>query len=233
MAHRWRLLSADQILGIEHILEEPQMILAQSVLATAGQTIPIAALTTVALGAVLAPWIARRQEAGKVQASAEEALREQLVQMRAEVAYARALLDAKSTYDPSRFSGRRLAAFTINVVAGARSLPRRQQRKARTALVELVGAWRVGLAEELGPALVREDPDETYGDVYDTEAVIKHFNLKAMAEESSDGQGVQARSGYLGAMETSQLPDQDHPQALAALDRLLRVVKADAQLGRG
>ncbi|WP_405542462.1 hypothetical protein OG478_12360 [Streptomyces phaeochromogenes] len=209
------------------------MTLAQSMWATAGQTIPIAALTTVALGAILAPWIARRQEAGKAQASAEAALRKLLVEMRADVAYARAKLDAKSTYDPRQFTGRKLAAFTINAVAGARALPRRQQRKVRTALIELVGAWRVQLAEELGPALAREDPHETFGDFYDQEAVIKHFNMKAIAEASGDTEDVKGRSGYLGAMETSQLPHEDHPHALAALDRLLRVVAADAQLGRG
>lgn len=208
------------------------MTLAQSVWATAGQTIPIAALTTVLLGAVLAPWVARRQEAGKAQAVAEAALRDLLVQMRADVVFARAKLDVKSTYDPKQFSGDRLALFTIQAVAGARALPRRQQKKMRSALVRLVGAWRVELAEQLGPALIREDPDQTYGDAYDQRDVIQHFHLRATAQGGSEGESTAERSGYLGAMQTSQLPHEDHRQALAALDRLLSAVKGGAQLGQ-
>ncbi|WP_137991248.1 hypothetical protein [Streptomyces vilmorinianum] len=204
------------------------MILAQSVWGTAGQTIPIAALTTVLLGAVLAPWIARRQEAGKGQAVAEATLRELFVQMRADVTFARAKLDAKSTYDPRHFTDRKLALFTISAVAGARALPFRQRRKMRSALVRLVGAWRVELAEELGPALSREDPDQTYGDAYDQDDVIRDFQLRAIAEgEDESGPG---RSGFLGVMQTSQLPHEDHPQALAALDRLLSLVKSGARI---
>ncbi|MEV0929259.1 hypothetical protein ACIBMX_03805 [Streptomyces phaeochromogenes] len=81
--------------------------------------------------------------------------------------------------------------------------------------------------------MAREDPLETVGDVYDQETIIKYFNMKSIAEASGDSDDVKLRSGSLGAMETSQLPHEDHPHAMAALDRLPRVVQADARLGRG
>ncbi|MFC7844631.1 hypothetical protein [Streptomyces sp. NPDC057382] len=206
------------------------VILTQPFLVTATQTIPIAALTTVALGAVLAPWIARRQEAGKFQAAGEATLRELLVELRADVVYARARLDARSNYDPRRFSGRRLNEFCIQAVARTRKLPKRQQRKVRKLLVELVGEWLVELAEEMGPALVREEPDLTYGDVYDRDVVTDEY--KRRAEGAGGGVANVSVTGLLGAMERSALPHEDHASVIAALDRLLALVGAGSRLGQ-
>lgn len=214
------------------------MYLAQSLLDTSLKAVPVAALTTVVLGALLAPWIARRQEIGKVAAVAEVELRTLIVDMRANVMYARTGLAVGSSYDPERFTGLKLAEFTVHVVAGARKLPKRRQQKVAAALVDLVGEWRVGLAEEVGPAWLRSD-EELVENAPSTAAaqaarmireeeqlkMLSAFNRRA--SENGD-----ENDGLLGQMAKSQLPGQDHPQAVASLDRLLDAAGGRYRLGK-
>ncbi|GAA3384528.1 hypothetical protein [Streptomyces racemochromogenes] len=208
------------------------MLIAQSAWTTAAQTVPVAALTTVALGAVLAPWIARRQEAGKKQAEAEANLRQLVLEKRAEVVYAREGLDASSTYDPSRFTGRLLASFATSVVSEARKLRKRQQREVREALVQLVGEWRVEVAEQVGPSLDRVDEHASFGNERVKESVLFQYQRRAIERLTPEAEVLPAAViGYLGVMERSALPHEDHPAALAAFDRLVTAVGGAPKLG--
>ncbi|WP_329127198.1 hypothetical protein [Streptomyces sp. NBC_01465] len=209
------------------------MYLAQSWLDTSLKTIPIAAATTVILGAILAPWIARRQEAGRAQAAAEAQLRAIVTELRADVMYARTGLDTSNTYDPTPFSGFRLAAFTIRVVEGARNLPSRRQQKVAAALVELVGSWRLEFAEDIGAAWASRQGEYAHTNMIDStrlhreeEQVTVLFAYNKRALENGD-----ENNGLLGQMEKSQLPHEDHPQAVAAVDRLLDAVGGRHRLG--
>ncbi|MFD3680079.1 hypothetical protein [Streptomyces sp. NPDC058613] len=208
------------------------MLIAQSAWVTASQTIPVAALTTVLLGAFLAPWIAKRQEGAKRQVEAEAALRELVSDLRSDVMYARERLDVASNYDPKRFGGQRLVEFTIRSVEAARKLSRRQQRKLRPALAELVGDGRVLLAEEIGTAVVRTYDDDSFSDPKEREQVAHHFTVRAIETEVQiHGLDREKSNGLLGMMERSALPHEDHPEALAALDRLLKIVQGSPRLG--
>lgn len=202
------------------------------------KTVPIAALTTVFLGAVLAPWIARRQESGKEQAAAEAELRTLIVELRADAMYARQGLDTHSTYDPERFTGVRLADFTVQVVAAAQKLPKRRQRRVVAALITLVGKWRVCLAEEIGPAWRQgneEFRDENAPNAVALQAARMHrqqeqervlYERRKTAMDFGDQD-----NGLLGMMEESQLPDLDHPKAISAVDALLTAVGGAHRLG--
>ncbi|MFB7081258.1 hypothetical protein [Streptomyces sp. NPDC056308] len=216
------------------------MLLAQSLLDASTKTVPIAALTTVLLGAVLAPWIARRQEAGKAEAATVAALRARIIELRADVVYARGGLDRNSTYVPDRFTGHRLAEFTVHVVEGTRQLSTRRQQKVADALVALVGEWRVNLAEEVGPAWLRGD--ETLRKIQQSpswnsdqsqarkqldeerEQVLFSYNKRALESGNED-------DGLLGRMAKSQLPHEDHPLAVAGLDKLLAALGGNHRLG--
>lgn len=78
--------------------------------------------------------------------------------------------------------------------------------------------------------MVRKEPDATYGDAHDREAIARDYEMRAVAAVGDGDSG--ATGGLLGAMATSQLPHEDHPQALAGLDRLLELVGAGPRLGQ-
>ncbi|WP_030726323.1 hypothetical protein [Streptomyces sp. NRRL S-237] len=203
-------------------------------IADAWPAIPTAALTTVGLGAWLAPWIARRQERGKLQAAAEAELRTAMARMRADVAYAGRALEVTSVYDPQVFAGPRLIDFTSTVVGSARSLPRKQQSALRAALVDLVGDWRVRLAEDVGPNWLARAPKEE-DDTLPTPADFRSREglLLAAARQGAGTvrQDAELHVGLLGMMEVSKNPAVENAQALASLDRMLTIVRGGHRLG--
>ncbi|MGW3327819.1 hypothetical protein [Streptomyces virginiae] len=198
---------------------------------------PIAAIATIALGLFVAPLLARRQENGKLQGAAEADLRALVVDLRADVVHARQELDRNSTYVSDAFTGQSLVDFTAKAVGLARQLPPRRQRKVVAALMALVGRWRIELAEDIGPTWLRsrealakgEDPAlaPTSGlmDEPKLDFVMANHKMRAVRDGDED-------DGLLGKMRTAQLPDAEHPTALAAVDRLLTVVRGTHRLGQ-
>lgn len=85
--------------------------------------VPIAAVATIVLGLFVAPWLARRQENGKLQANAEAELRSLVVDLRSDVVHAHGELHRDSTYVSDAFTGQPLIDFTSKVVGLARNLP--------------------------------------------------------------------------------------------------------------
>ncbi len=196
--------------------------------------VPLAAIVTIILGVVFAPLLARRQENGKLQAAAEAELRALVVGLRSDVMHARQELDRNSTYVADAFIGQALVDFTAQVVGLARKLPARRQRKVGAALAVLVGRWRIRLAEDIGPtwlssrAALAEGRDVALTpaaglmDTAKLEAVMNSHRLRAIDEDD----------GLLGKMRTAQLPDEEHPAMLAAVDRLLDVSGGAHRLGQ-
>ncbi len=114
--------------------------------------------------------------------------------------------------------------------------PPRRQRKVVTALIVLVGRWRIELAEDIGPTWLRSRTAITNGvdvsltptsglmDEQKLEFVMaNHKALALQAEDENDG--------LLGKMRTAQLPAEEHPAALAAVDELLAVAGGKHRLG--
>ncbi|WP_405542762.1 hypothetical protein OG478_13745 [Streptomyces phaeochromogenes] len=134
------------------------MLLAQSRLSIFTSTVPIAAITTVIFGYILAVVIAHRQEVGKQRAAAEARIRHSARLMAQDVA---AAVEHYPTTvfsdDLLRFEVPNIGAFTIDVVEAAWSLPRHCQKQVRAILVDLVGNERVLMAERFGSTLGPRD----------------------------------------------------------------------------
>lgn len=198
---------------------------------------PIAAVATIVLGLFVAPLLARRQENGKLQASAEADLRALVVDLRADVVHARQELDRNSTYVSDPFTGQPLVDFTAKVVGLARKLSPRRQRKIVAALAVLVGRWRIELAEDIGPTWLRSRealangqdaalaPTSGLMDEPKLDFVMANHQARAFRAGDED-------DGLLGKIRTAQLPDAEHPTALAAVDRLLTVAGGAHRLGQ-
>lgn len=115
--------------------------------------IPIAALTTVVLGFLIAGALARRQENGKRRLAAEDAVRTVVREMRSEVLHTLVATQFASTNNvaaPELTTGRS-DDFADDVVNAATGLSKRRQKKVRAVLVELSGEARVRMSEEIGP----------------------------------------------------------------------------------
>ncbi|WP_328759252.1 hypothetical protein [Streptomyces sp. NBC_00271] len=203
------------------------MISAQSAWATAEQAVPVAALTTIVLGYFLAVLLARRQEMGKHQAAAELALRRVVFALRREVGLANARLAQTGTFGAEKFTGWAIDAFALEAVELARGLSKSKQKRVRSELVLLTGEWRVQMAEDLGQVL------ETVAErgkgaglaalalrhvvVRDDDAVQGWYSAYAAA-------GEDVTEGLLHELSTAQLPTEEVPAVLAALDHLLLAV---------
>ncbi|MET9347726.1 hypothetical protein [Streptomyces termitum] len=198
--------------------KDPIVIIAQSMVTTFAQTVPVAALTTVVAGYFLAGPLARRQEAGKQRAAAELELGALVVGMRREVEVARAKWAASSTFNPKAFTDRSLDAFVVGLVDGARKLTRRRQSKIRERLVVLVGEWRVRMAEELGDTNPPVTPMLARGDQM---AVPQASEATRGWFTAYIGAGGDPMEGLLGDLAASRAPVAEFPPVLEAFDRLL------------
>ncbi|WP_234321813.1 hypothetical protein [Streptomyces xanthophaeus] len=119
----------------------------------------------------------------------------------------------------------------------ARNLPPRRQRQVVEALVVLVGRWRIELAEDIGPTWLRSREALSAGqdvalvptaglmDEPKLEFVMANHRARAFRADDED-------DGLLGKMRRAQLPDAEHPAALAAVDRLLTVAGGSHRLGQ-
>ncbi|MEW2347403.1 hypothetical protein AB0904_07005 [Streptomyces sp. NPDC006684] len=194
--------------------------------------IPLAALATFLLPPVSASWIARRQESGKLRAGAEADLRVLVVELRADMVHARQELDRNSTYVADAFTAQHLVDFTAKAVAFARHLLPRRQRPIVAALTVLVGRWRIGLAEDIGPTWLRSR-EALPAEAIPARAVMNAQTLEfVMADHRRRALEVDEDDGLLGKMRTAQLPDVDHEPALAAVDRLLTAVSGNHRFGQ-
>ncbi|MFE0777825.1 hypothetical protein [Streptomyces sp. NPDC058861] len=197
------------------------VIIAQSMVTTLTQTVPVAALTTVVAGYFLAGPLAHRQEAGKQRAAAELELGALVVGMRREVEVARAKWAASSTFTPEAFTGRRLDAFVVGLVDGARKLTGRRQSRVRERLVVLVGEWQVRMAEELDDTNPPAVPMLARGD----QVVVPQASEAARGWFTAYFEaGGHPMEGLLGNLATSQAPTAEFPPVLEAFDRLLDAV---------
>ncbi|MFF1257496.1 MULTISPECIES: hypothetical protein [unclassified Streptomyces] len=157
--------------------------------------------------------------------------------LRADVVHARQELDRNSTYVSDPFTGQPLVDFTSKVFGLARKPSPRRQRKVVAALVVLVGRWRIELAEDIGPTWLRsrealakgEDgslaPTSGLMDEPKLDFVMANHQIRAFRAVDED-------DGLLGKMRKAQLPDAEHPTALAAVDRLLTVAGGAHWLGQ-
>ncbi|WP_237694301.1 hypothetical protein [Streptomyces sp. SID2563] len=198
---------------------------------------PIAAVATIVLGLFVAPLLARRQEHGKLQAGAEAELRTLVVDLRADVVHAHGELHRNSTYVSDAFTGQPLIDFTAKVVGLARKLPQRQQRKVVAALVVLVGRWRIKLAEDIGPTWLRSRTAIANGvdvSLTPTSGLMDEPKLNfVMADHQARAlHAGDQNDGLLGKMRTAQLPAEEHPAVLAAIDELLAVAGGKHRLGQ-
>ncbi|MGI5406639.1 hypothetical protein ACQEV9_07565 [Streptomyces chartreusis] len=117
------------------------------------QTVPMAAVTTVVFGYLLAVVLARRQEIGKQRAAAEAVMRQRVRSIRQAVAAAAEHYEQDGPSFEPEFRTPNVGQFTVETVDSAWHLPRRQQRAVRSILATLVGEARVRMAEEFGPSL--------------------------------------------------------------------------------
>ncbi|MFJ8301296.1 hypothetical protein ACIQ9R_36095 [Streptomyces sp. NPDC094447] len=199
--------------------------------------VPIAAFTTVALTALIAAWITRRQEHAKAQAAAEVELRTLVIDLRADLVHARQELDRSSTYVSDPILGERLMDFTARAVGQAHKLSPARQRKIVAALIPLVGQWRVQLAEEIGPTWLRgTDTDPSSAETESSRAASLRTETQRLFV-LSDRQQAALRADYpddglLGNLSKAQLPDAEHPQVIKAVDGLLAAAGGSHRLGQ-
>ncbi|MEU9706953.1 hypothetical protein [Streptomyces sp. NPDC047981] len=201
---------------------------------TASQTIPIAALTTVAFTWFLARILARRQEFGKKQAEAELKLRQLLREVRADILHARAGLAENGSYHPQGFTGERLEIIAAQAVVSAHRLPKRKRKALRVELVRLLGEWRVRMAEEMGTALLKSlAPEPTSGP---KEASLVPARRPTSAQAGwyamHAGGGGDVTEGLLHDLSKSQIPAESHQPVVDCLDRALKTIGGSTRLDR-